>query len=158
MARGTNPTTEMTRAALPAEAEADAAPEGKRRGPKKGMKRRKRGKRGGLTRSHAVALCVEKLGGEAAQPADIARMLKDEFKIDLKNTNISQYKSLYLKKLREGGDRATSDSVSAVVAPKTKTREGVGGSVSVSEIRQLKDLAKRMGEKGFRELVELILE
>lgn len=155
--RGTNQSGEVTRAALPAEADAETTTEASRRGPKKGGRKRKRAK-GGVSKSHAVAICVEKLGHDAT-PQDIAKMLLEEFKIDLKNTNISQYKSIYLRRLREGGDVATMDGAPAVAtapAPRARSRED-GETVTLGEVRQLKELLARLGEKGFRALIELIL-
>lgn len=149
----------LTSHALPSESDSSPAPEKPRRGRKPGQKN-KPGKRG-FSKSHAVALIVEELGREQASVPDIHEQLVRRFNMNLKSTNISQYKSIYLRKLREGSDPATPEKAPSLTpsfrAAKTSTAtHSESANVSVGEIRILKDLHQRIGEKPFRELIDLI--
>jgi hypothetical protein len=155
MAKGS---ADQTIVRMPAEGEGDApAPTRKKPGPKPGKKRKRRTRKGGLTNSHAVAICVEQLGRKDAPLDGIQNMLKERFRIRLKPTTISQYKSTYLKRLRETGQRAVLPDDLAAPAPRVRKAAPSSGEVSLDEIRDIKALVSRMGPERFRALVELIL-
>ncbi len=144
----------VAKKAMAAEGDASSAPEKPRRGRPPGSKTKpkKKGPKG-VGKQKAVALAIEELGPETDNEK-LAAHVKARYKHSLKPNNISQYKSNYLKHLREGGAPATLDAIGATPVKKAKAP----GDATVEEIRDLKALSQRMGIERFRELIGLICD
>ena len=145
--------TEMTKVALPAE-----SGEGATTVSAKARKKKRRAKKGGMTKARAVQLCVDALGPDAPTAA-VQEEVKKRYKFDLKTTNVSQYKSVYLKSLREGAPRASDLPEPTAVnrgGRPPKAKAVAGGDPTLEEIRSVKAVYGRIGEKRFGEMMDLI--
>jgi len=143
----------MSMVSLPAEADAgDKSSDKPRRGRPPGSKSKKKGKIG---KARAVAVLVEQMGPDTPNET-IQERLKKDFKITLKLTNVSQYKSNYLKHLRDGGAPATLEPLAAPAKRVKAVATIPSGDTTIEEIRALKALVGRMGRSRLLELIELI--
>ena len=97
------------------------------------------------TQTQMVEDCLNANGWEY-KPRKIQDWLKIHYNTELKTSQISTIKSTLLRRRGESGRTASPP----VAAPRG------GENLSVEELRQVKQLAKRMGPARFRDLVELL--
>ncbi|MBY0232592.1 MAG: hypothetical protein K2W96_25205 [Gemmataceae bacterium] len=147
---------DSTRAAMAAEdgegaAATEAVPARKRKG-------KKRGKKKGMSQRRAVHLVVDDLGA-AATSGQVREEVKKRYGLDIEPNIASQYRSTYLKKLREGGARASDAAVAEtrrVGRPPKAAEAATGSEPTFDEVLAVKALYERIGEKRFGEVLALI--
>ena len=155
--------TDSTRAAMAAESDEGAAAGDTPASARKKKKKRKGVKKGELSRRRAVQLVVDELGAVATSGQVRDEVLK-RYGLELDPNVASQYRSTYLKSLREGGPRA-SDKVGAPSGkrlgrpPKAAAAAAaapVSAEPTIEEIMEVKALYERIGAKRFDSVLALI--
>jgi hypothetical protein len=105
---------------------------------------------------------VIKAHGKDTMPLEIVKFVKDEHGVTMSPDMASTYKSTALKQLGLGGARAKrGPKPGRKRGPKptangAKTAARVGGGITVSDIRAVKELAARIGADKVRQLAEVL--
>jgi hypothetical protein len=138
----------MTRAkASQAAAKAHSpAADGKTRGDDSGA----RGRADGISNMEAVRRALAALGPRV-RPPEIGAYVRQQFGKVIPPNHISSYKSTLTKKGRKTG-RARDG------ANGTGRHHGGSDSLSLKDLRAIKELANRIGVARFRELVEVLYQ
>lgn len=97
----------------------------------------------------AVRRAQAKLG-KGAKPLAIQEFVKSNFKINISTNMISSYKT-YLKK-KKGKPGRKPKSTGKVGRPATSS----SGSVSLEDIRAVKELADRIGANRIKEIADVL--
>lgn len=99
-----------------------------------------------MSKLEAVRRAQAKLG-KKAKPMEIQEFVKSNFKIDMTTSMISSYKT-FLKSKRSGG---------AQKAKVGRPKASAGAvTISVDDIRAVKELADRIGAQKIKELAEVL--
>jgi hypothetical protein len=88
--------------------------------------------------------------GPAAKPAAIAEAIKAKSGVEVSKNIISAYKSMLKKRAGLGATRGRRGSATSV-AP-----AGRGGSVSISDLEQVRDLVNRHGAEQLKKLIGVL--
>jgi hypothetical protein len=107
------------------------------------------GKAGGISNMEAVRRALAALGPKA-RPPEIGAYVQQHFGKVIPPNHISSYKSTLTKKARRPGrPRAGANGAG---------RDGSSDSLSLKDLRAIKELANRIGVSRFRELVEVLYQ
>jgi hypothetical protein len=110
----------------------------------------------------AVRRAIQSLGDEAA-PADICRYVKENHGIEMTPKFASSYKSTILRKEGRRQPRSrriieeeSEDTYGYAGMYEEAREETAGASLSLRDIKTLKDLADRVGPHQLRELLDVL--
>jgi hypothetical protein len=91
--------------------------------------------------------------GKDTMPLDIQDQLRKKFNIKMDASTISNYKSMILKQgKRKKPGRKPGRPAASLSSPKMSK----GGSVSLEDIKVVKELAERLGVEKLRQLAEVL--
>ena len=119
---------------------------------------------GRVNKMDLVRQAIKDLGGEAT-PKDLQDFLRDRFDVEMDKRVLSSYKTLILKKaagqssviqqpvIQKPAVEPTSSAPTAV-----RKEEPINGGISVEDIRDVKELADRLGPNKLRALVDVLYQ
>lgn len=92
-----------------------------------------------------------------ASPSEIQKYIKENFDVDMNANMISSYKSTLRNKAGLTGQRKKRRGrPKKLVSANSGEHAPSHDSVPWKDLRTIKDIAKRLGKKGLRDLVELL--
>jgi hypothetical protein len=109
-----------------------------------------RGKADGISNMEAVRRALRALG-PTARPPEIGAYVQQHFGRTIPPNHISSYKSTLTKKARKPGRPRDG-------ANGAGRHDGRSDSLSLKDLRAIKELANRIGVARFRELVEVLYQ
>jgi hypothetical protein len=89
----------------------------------------------------------------SAKPKAVQKWLRDNLKIEMRTSHISNYKS-QLKKKRGRVGRPRKDAALAAAAP--AARSGRRSDISLDDVKVVKDLAERLGPDQVKQLADML--
>jgi hypothetical protein len=112
-------------------------------------KKRKKGKRRKYNKTAFMREALDELGKDASNQ-DLHKFIKDKHGVDIPGNQVSNIKSNVLKEMRGKRKGRASNG-----AAKPKTTSSAKSSMTVDEVRTLKDLLDRFGVKAVQEALDL---
>jgi hypothetical protein len=112
----------------------------------------RRGKRYPKNKTEAVRRAMRRLGPDA-MPMEIVKWVWKKYHMEMENSHASTVKSNILKQMRADEGGTTSATVELFQEEEKYTDETA--SLSIAELRIVKDMLERIGPDRFRALPEL---
>jgi hypothetical protein len=114
-----------------------------------------KGKRFPKNKTEAVKRALRRMGWDA-RPVDIASWVWEKYKIPMDKSHVSTVKSTLLKRMRQDKGMESAAPAHEPVLEVEETYTDEAASLSIAELRMVKEVLKRIGSDRFCALPELL--